>query len=176
MSNTNKLSLLLTGSFLLLATLFLEGCNGKDRAFQKSHDSIRIGMTLREVFDAGLADYLIRMRNKNVPGGTLPNKQPISETCKRYVVDIYYFEPEFWVRVYCGMNEPSSPQVIPQRSFKNKQEFLQALDTIYAPWIRSLEFRVESPPKQLFGVYDHYKFTIDEAGSVITVSPVIFSP
>jgi hypothetical protein len=110
-------------------------------------------MSLRQVFESGLADYMIRMKNKNVPGGTLSAKQPVSNTCKRHVLDISYFDSTFssafWVRVYCGMNEPSAPQAIPERSFKNKEDFLQALDTEYASFARSMEFRVESPPKKM---------------------------
>jgi hypothetical protein len=36
-----------------------------------------------------------------------------------------------------------------------------------------MTFRVQSPPKELFGVYDHYIFTIDETGRVASVSEVI---
>jgi hypothetical protein len=133
-------------------------------------------MSLRQVFESGLAVYLMRMRNKNVPGGTVREKQPVSNTYKRHVLDIYYFEPSFWVRVYCDMNSPSAPQVIPERSFRNKEEFLHALDMEYRSWSRSVEFRVASPPKRLFGVYDHYNFTTDQEGKVITISPIIASP
>jgi hypothetical protein len=49
---------------LLIATLLL-GCSGKYQTFENSHDSIRTGMSLRQVFESGLADYLIRMKNKN---------------------------------------------------------------------------------------------------------------
>jgi hypothetical protein len=164
---------------LLIATLLL-GCSGEYQTFENSHDSIRTGMSLRQVFESGLADYLIRMKNKNVPGATLPVKQPVSNACKRHVLDISYFNSSFsgafWVRVFCGMNEPSAPQVIPERSFKNKEEFLQALDTTYASFARSMEFRVESPPKKMFGVYDHYTFTTDETGKVSAISPVKLAP
>lgn len=180
MINIRNTSRLGGGLFLLLVITFILGCNGRYQAFEKSHDSIRIGMSIRQVFESGLADYLIQMKNKNVPGGTLTEKQPVSNTCKRHVLDITYFDSSFsgafWVRVYCGMNEPSAPQVIPERSFKNKEEFLQALDTEYASVARSMEFRVESPPKRLFGVYDHYDFTMGQEGKVITVSPIIPSP
>lgn len=164
---------------LLIGALLL-GCSGTYQTFENSHESIRTGMSLRQVFESGLADYLIRMKNKNIPGGTLPVKQPVSNACKKHVLDISYFDSSisgvFWVRVYCGMNEPSAPQVIPERSFKNKEEFLQALDTTYASFARSMEFRVESPPKKMFGVYDHYTFTTDDSGKVAAISPVKLAP
>jgi hypothetical protein len=133
-------------------------------------------MSIRQVFESGLADYLILMKNKNVPGGTLPEKQPVSSTCERHVLDITYFASslsgDFWVRVYCGMNEPSAAQVIPERSFKNKKEFLSALDSDYAARAKSMSFRVASPPKQLFGVYDNYEIITDAEGKVASVSPI----
>jgi hypothetical protein len=116
-------------------------------------------MSIREVFESGLADYLIRMGVKNVPGGTVPQKQPVSATCKRYVLDIFHFGSSFWVRVYCNINDSSAQQVIPEKSFSSKEEFLQALDSMYGQWASSMAFRVESPAKRLFGftiitVYD----------------------
>lgn len=185
-SNKNEqIKFRLTGLYtrriiLLVIITFLLSCNGNYQTFEKSHNSIRTGMSLRQVFESGLADYMIRMKNKSVPGGTLSAKQPVSNTCKRHVLDISYFDSSFsgafWVRVYCGMNEPSAPQVIPERSFKNKEDFLQALDTEYASFARSMEFRVESPPKKMFGVYDHYTFTTNETGKISAVSKVILSP
>lgn len=185
-SNNNKQTIFrLTGLFtrriiLLLIITFLLSCNGNYQTFEKSHNSIRTGMSLRQVFESGLADYLMRMKNKNVPGGTLSQKQPVSSTCKRHVLDISYFDSSlsgvFSVHVYCGMNEPSAPHVIPPRSFRNKEEFLQALDTVYTSYARSMTFSVESPPKKLLGVYDRYTFTTDETGKVSAVSPVILAP
>jgi hypothetical protein len=173
---------LLIGTFFLLVVTCIPGCFGKDdyRAFLKSHDSIHLNMNLREVFDAGLADYQIRLGIKNVPGATLREKEPASKSCQRYVLDIHHFDSLYggagWnIRVYCNMNLPSAPQVIPERSYKDKQEFLQALDTVYASWASSMEFRVESPPRELFGIYDHYTFTTDHEGKVATVSPVNLS-
>lgn len=174
---------LFIGTFFLLVVTCIPGCfeKGDYQAFVKSHDSIRHNMTLREVFDAGLADYQIRLGIKNVPGATLRAQEPVSKSCQRYVLDINHFESLYggvgwYVRVYCNINTPSAPQVIPQRLYKTKQEFLQALDTDYASWARSMEFRVESPPRELFGIYDHYTFTTDHEGKVATVSPVILSP
>ena len=168
------------GAVLLFIGILLLCVCAKFWAFQKSHDSIRVGMSLREVFDSGLADYLMRLGNKNVPGGTLMEKQPVSSDCKRHVLDIHYFgsvpPAAFWVRVYCNMNGPSDKQVIPAQSFRTKKEFLKALDEIYAPWAKSMEFSVESPPKRLFGVYDHYNFTTDETGRVSSVSEIISVP
>jgi hypothetical protein len=95
------------------------------------------------------------------------------------VLEIAYFDPptpgSFQVRVYCNMNEPSAQQLTPGQTFAKKEELLPALDSVYAPWARSMEFRVESPPQSKFGAYDHFIFTTDEEGRVKTVSPVIFS-
>lgn len=158
----------------LLAVAVL-GCSvdGK-RAFLKSHDAIRAGMTLGETFDAGLADYLASVGPKNVPGATLPEKQPASSNCTRHVLDIS-FSGTFRVRVYCGMNSPTAPQLMPEKAFNDKQALLRALDADYAWWARNMEFRVESPPRELFGIYDHYAFTTDQEGRVERVSPVVSS-
>lgn len=44
-----------------LVSTGISGCSGQSHeAFVRSHDSIRVGMTLGEVFRAGLADYLGR--------------------------------------------------------------------------------------------------------------------
>jgi len=166
------------GILLLLFVMCFAGCSksSKHKAFIRSHDAIHPGMSIRQAFESGLADYLILMKNKNVPGGTLPGKQPVSSTCNRHVLEIAYFASSlsgvFWVRVYCGVNEPSAPQVIPERSFKNKKEFLSALDSDYATWAKSMSFRVVSPPKELFGVYDNYEIITDAEGKVASVSPI----
>lgn len=166
----------LAGTILVLIT----GCTltNEYRAFRKSHEAIQSDMTLQQVFERGLADYLITMKTKNIPGATLPERQPVSKTCDRHVFDVGYWRVapnpgEFYIRVYCNQNEPSSTQVEPERSFKSKEEFVQALGTIYSPWVKSMGFRVESPPKRIGGVYDHYEFTIDENGKVSSVSPIV---
>lgn len=143
-----------------------------------SHDAIRPGMTMGEVFDAGLADYMVGMGVKNVPGATRPEKGPTSAACKRRVLDISYTAvfpapAVFRIRLYCNINAPSALQVTPENSFKTKQEFLQALDSIYASWAKYMEFRVESPPLEAFGTYDHYLFTTDQQGRVAEVSPIL---
>lgn len=156
-------------------TAAILGCSNEgNQAFLKSHDSIRAGMTLRETFDAGLADYLASVGPKNVPGATLPRKQSADGNCKRIVLDIS-FAGAFRVRVYCSMNSPSAPQLIPEKTFNDKQAFLRALDADYTSWARNMEFRVESPPRALFGIYDHYLFTTDHAGRIARVSPIISS-
>lgn len=176
----SKLTTLANWIIPLLTGMLLLGCSEKYQAFESSHDSIRTGMSLRRVFESGLADYLIRMKNKNIPGGTLLVKQPVSNACKRHVLEVSYSEAfvsgAFLVRVYCGMNEPSSPQVIPEKSFKSKEEFLQALDTTYASFASSMEFRVESPPRRMFGVYDHFTFTTNDSGMVTAISTVKRAP
>jgi hypothetical protein len=160
--------------FCFVAAGILGCSNEGNKAFIKSHDSLRAGMTLRETFAAGLADYLASVGPKNVPGATLPEKQPASSNCKRHVLDIS-FSGAFRVRVYCGINSPSAPQLIPEKTFNHKQAFLRALDADYASWAKNMEFRVESPPRALFGIYDHYRFTTDHAGRITTVSPIISS-
>ncbi|HEY3308944.1 MAG TPA: hypothetical protein VGJ93_10865 [Desulfuromonadaceae bacterium] len=166
------------GILLLLFVMCFAGCSksSKYKAFIRSHDAIHPGMSIRQAFESGLSDYLIQMKNKNIPGGTLSEKQPVSNACNRHLLDISYFSSSgsgnFWVRIYCGINEPSAPQVIPERSFKNKEEFLKALDSDYATWAKSMSFKVESPPKQLFGVYDNYEIITDAEGKVASVSPI----
>lgn len=164
---------------LVAAAMF--GCSHRSyQLFMASHDAIRPGMTMGEVFGSGLADYMVGMGGTNVPGATQPENQPASAACKRHVLDISYSSvfpasAEFRIRLYCNMNEPSATQVIPEHTFALRQEFLQALDSVYAPWARHMQFRVESPPLEAFGTYDHYLFTTDQHGRVATVSPVILS-
>lgn len=155
------------------------GCSQRSyQLFMASHDAIRPGMTIGEAFDAGLADYMVDMGVKNIPGVTRPEKGPASAACNRHVLDIFYTavfpDPAlFKIRLYCNINAPSALQVIPENSFKTKQEFLQALDSMYASWAKHMEFRVESPPQEAFGIYDHYLFTTDQQGRVATVSPIL---
>lgn len=162
------------GAVCLAAAASVACSEGRAKAFVISHDAIRPGMSLREVFDAGLADYLESMGTKNVPGATLPDKQPASSACKRHVLDIA-FSGGFRVRVYCGMNSPTASELVPMGEFKDKQALLQALDQDYASWAANMEFRVESPPREIFGIYDHYRFVTDAQGRIIMVSPVIVS-
>lgn len=147
------------------------------QSFVASRDAIRPGMSIRQVFEAGLADYLVKVGGKNVPGATLPEKQPVSAECKRHVFDVHYGSGDastsggFSVRVYCNMNGPADEQVTPQGSFRTKGEFLQGLET-YSSWAKSMTFRVESPPLKIGGVYDSYDFSTDENGKAATVSSI----
>ena len=162
----------------LVATGSLGCAERSYHSFVASHDAIRPGMTIGEAFDVGLADYMVGMGVKNVPGATQPENQPASAACKRHVLDISYSavfpaSAVFQIRLYCNMNEPSAGQVVPEHSFKTKREFLQALDSVYASWAKYMEFRVESPPLEAFGAYDHYLFTTDQQGRVAMVSPIL---
>ena len=150
--------------------------------FVASHDAIRPGMSIRQAFEAGLADYMIKLGGKNVPGSTVPEKQPASAECRRHVFDVHYGSGDpmrrvpggFSVRVYCNMNGPSDRLVMPQGSFQTTPDFLQGLET-YSSWAKSMSFRIESPALKIGGVYDSYSFTTDEIGKVLTVSPIVKS-
>ena len=150
------------------------------RSFVASHDAIRPGMSVRQVFDVGLADYLTQSGGSDAVGGTAPEKEPVSAECRRHVFEVAYGSGDFStrggfaIRVYCNMNGPSDRQVTPQGSFENKQALLQGLE-LYSSWATSMRFRVESPPLQVGGVYDSYDFSIDESGKVATVSPIVKS-
>ena len=162
----------------LVATGSLGCVERSYHSFVASHDAIRPGMTIGEAFDVGLVDYMVGMGVKNVPGATRPETGPASDACKRHVLDILYTavfpDPAvFRIRVYCNINAPSALQVIPENSFKTKQEFLQALDSMYASWAKHMEFRVESPPLESFGTYKHYIFTTDQQGRIASVSPIL---
>jgi hypothetical protein len=146
-------------------------------AFVASHDAIRPGMSIRQVFESGLADYLVRLGGKNLPGATAADKQPVSPECRRYVVDIHHGPGDattrggFSLKVYCNMNAPSSRQVAAPALFATKRDFLDGLDH-YASWTMSMVFRVESPALQIGGVYDSYEFSMDGSARVATVSPI----
>ncbi len=170
-----------TVAIVCLAIPGIFGCSERThQSFMASHDAIRPGMTMGEVFSSGLADYMVGMRVKNVPGATQLENEPASSACKRHVLDISYSavfpaSAVFRVRLYCNMNDPFALQVIPERSFETQQEFLQALDSVYASWAKHMQFRVESPPQETLGTYDYYLFTTDRHGRIATVSPVLLS-
>ncbi len=170
----------LKGLFVSFMVLIVSGCTYTEeyRAFRKSHDSIQPQMTFSEVFEQSLADYLILLKTKNIPGQTLSENQPVSKDCERYVLDIRYSHvaPDpgaFHVRVFCNRNLPASKQMVSKQSYANKNDFINALSTKYSSWSTSMKFRVESPPKFIGGVYDHYEFTIDQYGRVSSVSPIV---
>ena len=174
-----RVASIVTGVCLVVTGIW--GCSEQSyHSFVASHDAIRPGMTIGEAFDAGLADYMVDMGVKNIPGATRPEKGPASAACERHVLDIFYTAvfpapALFRIRIYCNINAPSALQVMPENSFKTKQEFLQALDSIYASWAQYMEFRVESPPLEAFGTYNHYLFTTDQQGRVVTVSPILLA-
>lgn len=170
------------GPLVALLVLSTGSCAmGRDSSdylsFVASHDAIRPGMSMRQVFEAGLADYLIKLGGKNVPGSTVPGKEPVSAECRRHVFDVHYGSGDlrapggFDVRVYCNMNGPSDRQVTPQGSFRTKRDLLQGLET-YSSWAKSMSFRVESPPLKIGGVYDSYNFSTDESGKIAMVSSI----
>ena len=76
-------------------------------------------MSIRQAFEAGLVDYLIKAGGKNVPGSTVPEKQPVSPECRRHVFEVHHGSGDlrspggFSIRVYCNMNGPSDSQVTP---------------------------------------------------------------
>lgn len=144
-------------------------------SFVASHDAIRPDMSVKQVLEAGLADYLIQSNGKNIAGATLPEKTPASSDCARHVVDLHAGAGGFSLRVYCDMNAPSNPQLVAPAVFATKRELLEGLDR-YAPWMRSLRFRVESPALKIGGVYDSYEFVIDENGKLGSVSPIKPAP
>ncbi len=165
-------------ALLMLSTSSCGGRNSSDyRSFVASHDSIRLGMSIRQVFEAGLVDYMIKVGGKNIPGSTVPEKQPVNAECRRHVFDVHYGSGDlrapggYYVRVYCNMNGPSDRHVTPQGSFQSKRDLLRGLET-YSSWAKSMSFRVESPPLKIGGVYDSYSFSTDENGKIVTVSPI----
>jgi hypothetical protein len=174
----------LASSLIALVALSTGSCamgrnSSEYMSFVASHDAIRPGMSIRQVFEAGLADYLINAGSKNVPGSTVPDKQPASAECRRHVFDVHYGGGDpmrrapggFSVRVYCNMNGPSDRQVAPQGSFQTTRELLEGLEA-FSVWAKHMSFRVESPALKIGGVYDSYSFTTGQDGTVVTVSPI----
>lgn len=165
---------------VFLVVLGVGGCTHTDeyRAFTETRDSIQAKMTIAEVFDSGLSNYLTLLEAKNITGSTLLSQQPASDQCSRYVMDIRraLVEPGlmgFRVSLFCNSNLPTSNQLVPAQSFSDKRVLSQALDTTYSGWSKSMKFRVESPAKYIGGGYDHYEFTIDSDGRVSDVSPIV---
>lgn len=140
-------------------------------AFDESQHGVRMGMTLGEVFKFGLADYLISASPKNVAGATITSHRPVSENCRRHVLDISY-SAGFSVRVYCRQNEPSARMVMPERFYTNKRQLFRALDDIYAPVARNMEFRIESPPRRVFGIFEYFLVRTGPDGRVSYVSEI----
>jgi hypothetical protein len=177
MRAARSIALLVTLVVLATASCGMGRTSRTYAAFVNSHDAIRTRMSLREVFESGLADYLVRLGGKNVPGATAANKQPISPECRRYVVDIHHGPGDattrggFSVKVYCDMNAPGNRQPVAPGVFATKRDLLDGLDH-YAPWTKSMVFRVESPALQIGGVYDSYEFSMDGSARVATVSPI----
>jgi hypothetical protein len=168
-------------AFAALVALSIASCGGRDSgeylSFVASHDAIRPGMSIRQVFEAGLADYLMQLGGKNVPGASVAGKEPVSADCRRHVFDVHYGSGDlktpggFLVRVYCNRNGPADKQVTAPGSFATKSELLQGLAG-YSSWAKSMSFRVESPALKVGGVYDHYTFSTDESGKIATVSTI----
>ncbi len=146
--------------------------SGTYASFVASHDAIRPDMSMKQVLEAGLAEYLIQSDGKNVAGATLPEKTPASSDCARHVVDLHAGAGGFSLRVYCDMNAPSNRQLVAPGVFASKRELLEGLER-YASWMTSLRFRVESPPLKIGGVHDSYEFVTDENGKVRSVSPIM---
>jgi hypothetical protein len=165
---------LILGLLLLpLVACAILPASDKYQTFLRSHAAIRPGMTLRQVLEAGLADYKGRV-GANLPGATVPKKQPVSEDCQRYVLDMSFsknLDGPFFIQVFCNHNGPSGSVLVPARSFESEADFLQALETEYSSWAKSMEFTVSSP-EAFFGPLHHYNFVLDENGKVATVSPV----
>src|SRR6266545_2461758 len=165
-------------SFVALLLLSAISCGRNSNAYHSfviSHDAIREQMSIREVFESGLADYMIKAGGKNVPGSTLPEKIPISSDCRRHVLDIHFGGGAFSVRVYCNMNGPADRQLIPPAIFSTKHDFLSGLEQ-YRKWMRFLSFRIESPALKIGGVFDSYEFVVDENGKVTSVSAISQAP
>lgn len=139
------------------------------RLFESAHNAIHPGMSLGQVFDAGLAAY-IADDGPNTPGSTVSNRQPASVECTRHVIEIMRANPGFLVRVYCNMNGPSDRQLVPERRYATTHDFVAGLGRDYATWLRYLEFGVQSPALQIGGVYDTFTFSIDGNGTVDKVS------
>lgn len=156
----------------LIVFTALLGCDDDtERAFCASQQAIRPGMSLGEAFGAGLADYMVAMGTRNVPGATLPSAQPVDRDCRRYVLDVAY-TGSFSIRVYCDTNAPSSPQLVPARTVETKALLERLLDEEYGAWAASMEFKIESPPRQLFGDYRRYVFSTDRRARVSSISPL----
>jgi hypothetical protein len=132
-------------------------------------------MSVGQAFEAGLADYLVRSDGKNVTGATLPAKMPVSAECNRHVVDIHSGGGGFTLKVYCNMNGPSDRQLVAPAVFPGKLDFAKGIES-YETWMRSLRFRVESPPLKVGGVYDSYEFVTDGSAKVVSISTIQKAP
>jgi hypothetical protein len=143
-----------------------------NQLFLDSQRSIHAGMTMREAFDSGLADYMTSAGLINISGTTSIGKNPVGIKCARHLLNIS-FNGMFKVRVYCSMTSSLASQLIPDRIFKDKQTLLQALDTDYASWIKNGEFKIVSPQQKLFGAYDYFVIATNRMGRIDMVSPII---
>lgn len=76
--NAQRLFVVPVAALLVLSTGSCARESSDYQSFVASRDAIRPGMSIRQVFEAGLADYLVKAGGKNVPGATLPEKQPVS--------------------------------------------------------------------------------------------------
>lgn len=154
------------------ANLTLVGCLGTEEAqFQRAHASLEIGMTLGEALQGGLGDYLQASGSKNLAGASRSGSPLDNGQCKRHVLDVLY-AGTYIVRVYCDSNIPSARQLMPERRLDSARAVRHAIDLEYRKWTANLQFRVESPPRSLFGSYDHFRFSTDGGGRIDAVSPI----
>jgi hypothetical protein len=147
---------------------------GAYSAFVASHNEIRPGMSLREVYEAGLADFMMTGQGANITGRTTVNAEPPTPECVTVMIDIHYGPSDgggFSVVVLCATNRTPPREVAPIRYFHTKRDFLQGLDA-QSSWVKSMQFYVQSPALQIGGAYDSYSFSVDEHGKVATVSAI----
>jgi hypothetical protein len=160
----------MAATFLLCATACGRS-GGLYDSFVASHDAIHPGMSMQQVLESGLADYLIKSDGKNIAGATPAGKTPAAPRCDRHVVDIHAGGGAFTVRVYCDGNARADAQLAEPGLFPTKADLLAGL-AAYETWLRSMSFRVESPALQVGGVYDSYEFSLDESGKVTSVASI----
>jgi hypothetical protein len=144
------------------------------RKFTTSHDVIRNGMSLREVYEAGLADYMMTGQGANITGRTTVDAERASPECARVIIDIHYGSTDgvFSLLVECSTDRTLPREVAPRRIFQTKRDFLQGLDA-QSSWVKSMEFDVESPALRIGGGHDRYSVVFDEHGKVAIVSAIL---
>ncbi|HMB78573.1 MAG TPA: hypothetical protein VKI43_00830 [Vicinamibacterales bacterium] len=93
-------------------------------------------MSLREVFDAGLLDYMLTGEGANIIGRVGDIGQPASPECLIHTIDLHYGPGDlphglaggFSIVAECVMDRAGFRELVPRAGFRATHDFLQALD------------------------------------------------
>ncbi len=155
----------LAAATLILSTTACGRWSSSYRSFAASHDAIKQGMTLRQVYEAGLLKYATQTTVPGLNGVEVSIKESENTTrCK--LKDIRHGSSASDFRIYI-QNGAS-------RDIHTFEEFLEELDRV-AQCTSLMSYYVESPQ---LGIYcaDSYDFSFDAQGKLASLTPINVHP